>query len=99
PITTATAGPARPTAHAGPDVRGLTVTVGTPPAGSVPPIVAPPVEVTVPRPQSLGQLITPTSGRQTLTVPLLPAPATVDTPVTVKSTDPAVAMGGVSVVV
>ncbi|PYN29444.1 MAG: hypothetical protein DMD98_21135 [Candidatus Rokuibacteriota bacterium] len=84
-ITTGTTGTALLTLQAGTEVRGLTVIVGTPPAGSVPPIIAPPVEVTVLRPQSLGQLITPTSGRQTLTVPLLPTPATVDTPVTVTS--------------
>src|SRR5206468_10104408 len=73
-ITTGTAGTALLTLQAGSQVRGLTVIVGPPPAGSVPPIMAAPVEVTVLRPQSLGQLITPTSGQQTLTVPLLPTP-------------------------
>src|SRR5439155_954305 len=91
-VTTGTAGTALLTLRAGTEVRGLTVIVGTPPAGSVPPIVAPPVEVTVLRPRSLGEFITPTSGQQTMTVPLLPTPATVDTPVTVTSTDPAVAI-------
>jgi hypothetical protein len=90
-ITTGAAGTALLTLRAGTEVRGLTVIVGTPPAGSVPPIVAPPVEVTVLRPTSLGQLVAPASGQQTLTVPLLPTPATVDTPVTVTSSDPAVA--------
>src|SRR5207247_415574 len=90
-VTTGTAGTALLTLQAGTEVRGLTVIVGPPPAGSVPPIMAAPVEVTVLRPQSLGQLITPTSGQQTLTVPLRPTPATADTPVTVTSSDPAVA--------
>src|SRR5438093_919830 len=90
-ITTGTAGTALLILQAGTEVRGLTVIVGPPPAGSVPPIMAAPVEVTVLRPQSLGQLITPTSGQQTLTVPLLPTPARADTPVTVRSSDPAVA--------
>src|SRR5439155_1179080 len=90
-VGTGTEGKALLTLRAGTEVRGLTVIVGPPPAGSVPPIMAAPVEVTVVRPQSLGQLITPTSGQQTLTVPLLPTPATADTPVTVTSSDPAVA--------
>src|SRR5439155_17706578 len=90
-ITTGTAGTALLILQAGTEVRGLTVIVGPPPAGSVPPIMAAPVEVTVLRPQSLGQLITPTSGQQTLTLPLLPTPATADPPVTAPSSDPAVA--------
>src|SRR5439155_910392 len=90
-VTIGTAGTALLTLRAGTEVRGLTVIVGTPPAGSVPPIIAPPVEVTALKPQSLAQVITPTSGQRTVTVPLLPTPASVDTPVTVTCTDPAVA--------
>src|SRR5213078_5104223 len=52
-ITTGTAGTALLTLRAGTEVRGLTVIVGTPPAGSVPLLVASPVAVTVLKPQSL----------------------------------------------
>ena len=90
-ITTGTAGRAFLTLQAGTEVRELTVIVGTPPAGSVPPIVAPPAGVVVLSAPSAGQLIVPGSGQQTLTVPLLPRPAPVDTPVMVRSSDPAVA--------
>src|SRR5207249_4019789 len=90
-VTTGTAGTALLTLQAGSEVRERAVNVGRGPAGAVRPIVAQAVGVTVLRRQSLGQLITRTSGQQTLTVPLLPTPATADTPVTVTSSDPAVA--------
>ncbi|PYM68400.1 MAG: hypothetical protein DME11_00525 [Candidatus Rokuibacteriota bacterium] len=84
---------------AGTEVRELTVIVGPPPAGAVPPIVAPPAGVIVQAAPSAGQLIVPGSGQQTLTVPLLPTPATADTPVTVRSSDPAIASVVGSVVI
>src|SRR5439155_18313 len=90
-ITTGTTGTALLTLQAGTEVRGLTVIVGTPPAGSVPPIIAPPAAVMVLPAPSAGQLIVPGSGQQTLSVPLLPTPVTVDTPVTVRSSDPTIA--------
>src|SRR5206468_3362610 len=98
-ITTGTAGTALLTLQAGSQVRGLTVIVGPPPAGSVPPIIAPPAGVVVLPAPSAGQLIVPGSGQQTLTVPLLPTPATADTPVTVRSSDPAIASVVGSVVI
>ena len=98
-ITTGTRGIAFLTMTAGTEVRELTVIVGPPPAGSVPPIVASPAGVFVQAAPSAGQLIVPGSGQQTLTVPLLPTPATADTPVTVRSSDPAIASVVGSVVI
>jgi len=80
-------------------VRELTVIVGPPPAGSVPPIVAPPAGVVVQAAPSAGQLIVPGAGQQTLIVPLLPTPATTDASVTVRSSDPAIASVVGSVVI
>jgi hypothetical protein len=89
-ITTGSTGTAELTLRAGTQVRELTVVVGAPPA-AVPPIVAPPVGVVVMPAPSVGQLIVPGTGQQTLSVQLLAAPATQNTPVAVTSSDPAVA--------
>ena len=73
------------------EVRELTVFVGTPPAGRIPPIVAAPVGVVVLAAPSVGQAIIPENSQQALTVRLLSEPATEETPVAVTSSDPAVA--------
>lgn len=98
-IATGTGGRALLTLRAGTDVRGLTVVVGTPPPGSTPPILAPPVGLVVLTPPSAGQLIAPGTGQSALTLPLLDAPASQSTPVSVTSSDPAIATVVGSVVV
>jgi hypothetical protein len=90
-IATGARGTALITLRAGTDVRGLTVVVGTPTPGSTPPILAAPVGLVVLTPASAGQLIAPGTGQSSLTIPLLDAPASQSTPVTVTSSDPAVA--------
>ena len=90
-VATGANGVAFLTFRVGATVRELTVIVGTPPAGSVPPIVAPPAGIVVPSAPSAGMLIVPDGGQHTLTVPVLPTPAAQNTPVTVTSSDPAVA--------
>jgi hypothetical protein len=71
--------------------RDLTVFVGTPPPGTLAPILARPVGITVLPPLSAGRIITPTAGQTTVTVQLLSTPAAAATPVTVTSSNPAVA--------
>jgi hypothetical protein len=53
--------------------------------------MAPPVGLVVLPPPSLGQVVAPVSGEQTVTLRLLSSPATADTLVTVSSSNPAVA--------
>jgi hypothetical protein len=90
-IKTGTAGEATLTLRAGTEVRQLTVFVGAPPAGRIPPIVARPVGVVVLAAPSVGQAITAENSQQSLTVRLLSSPAAEETPVAVTSSDPAVA--------
>ncbi|MEE9533331.1 MAG: hypothetical protein V3W06_02850, partial [Acidimicrobiia bacterium] len=90
-IKTGEAGEATLTLRAGTEVRELTVFVGPPPAGRIPPIVARPVGVVVLAAPSVGQAITAENSQQTLTVRLLPSPAAEETQVAVTSSDPNVA--------
>jgi hypothetical protein len=91
PIATGVAGVAVLTLRAGDIVREITVVVGTPPAGLVPPIVAKPVGVSVIPPPSLGFVFTPVTSARSVTVSLVDAPAAAATPVTVTSSNPSVA--------
>jgi hypothetical protein len=90
-VTAGTAGTAELILRGGGEGRVLTVIVGVPPAGSLPPIVAAPVGVVLRPLPSAGQAIIPPGQSATLTLTLLAAPAPGDTPVTVTSSNPAVA--------
>ncbi|MBW2388806.1 MAG: Ig-like domain-containing protein [Deltaproteobacteria bacterium] len=90
-ITTGAAGEATLTLRVGTTVRQITVFVGTPPPGRMPAIVAAPVGVFVVVPPSAGPLIMGASEQQTLDVRLLSVAVGVDTPVTITSSDSAVA--------
>src|SRR5207247_1243661 len=72
-------------------LAGAIVSVSEPVSQQTVRVEAPAVGLVAQLPRSLGRLLAPASGQQTLTVPLLPTPATIDTPVTVTSSDPAVA--------
>jgi hypothetical protein len=78
--------------RAGAEGRELRVIVGPVPSNRTPPIVAPPVGLTV---QSIfpsaGQLALPASATRTISLRLLAAPAAAATPVTVTSSNPAIA--------
>jgi hypothetical protein len=99
PITTGASGMAVLTFRAGTDVRELTVIVGTPPPDVLPPVVAAPAGVVVSAAPSIGQLIVPGAGQHNLTVQLLDAPMAEDTPVTVSTSDPAIASVTAAVVI
>jgi hypothetical protein len=71
--------------------RELTVFVGTPPAGSVPPVLASPVAAVVLPTPPRGVVFTAATGQSVVGLPLLSSPATADVPVTVTSTNPEVA--------
>jgi hypothetical protein len=76
---------------AGTESRGLKVIVGLPPADKVPPTLALPVGVAVIPSYSSGQVIVGESEQQIFSVQLLFSPAPVDTPVSVTSSNTAVA--------
>jgi hypothetical protein len=69
----------------------LAVVVGAPAAGSTPPVLAPPVGITVRGFESAGHVIAAPAGTRTITLKLLDAPAAADTPVVASSSNPAVA--------
>jgi hypothetical protein len=80
-------------------VRELTVIVGTPPSGSLPPVLAAPVSSVVLPAPALGDVFTSPAAQSTVGIRLLSSPSTVDVPVTVTSSDPAVASVQGSVVI
>ena len=84
-------GDATLTVRAGAEFGQLTIVVGTPPSGSVPPILARPAGIVVVPAPSAGRLFTAPAGQATFTVRLLSNPAAANTPVTVSSSDPAIA--------
>jgi hypothetical protein len=90
-ITTGEAGVADLILRVGDESRSFTIIVGTPPEGSVPPVVAGPVGLALMPSLSVGQVIMLEGSEQTITVRLLINPAPLDLPVTVTSSDPAVA--------
>ncbi len=72
-------------------VRELTIVSGPPAAGSLSPAMAAPVGVAILPAPSLGRVVVPEVNARTFRLPFLPAPAVVDTPVTVTSSDTSVA--------
>jgi hypothetical protein len=90
-IETGVAGTARLRFSAGGEVRELSIVVGTPPDGIVPPVVASPVGVAVVESRQLGAIFTPISGQATVGVTLLPSPAATPVTVNVTSSDAGVA--------
>jgi hypothetical protein len=75
----------------GDQLRGLTVYVGAQPPDAAPLLTAPPVGVAISNPPSAGQLIAAAGRQISFTLPLLTAPAAVDTPVSVSSDNSSVA--------
>lgn len=90
-ITTGLAGSATLTLTAGDTVRSLKVFVGAPPAEVLPPVVARPVGLFLAAAPSAGQVVIGAGRTQSVTLPLLDAPASVETPVSVTSSHPTVA--------
>jgi hypothetical protein len=91
-LQTGTQGTATITFLAAGERRELTVIVGTPPADLLPVVNANAVGVVLLPTAQSGKVFGPVGGQATVTVPLLNAPATSTTPVTVTSSDPAVAI-------
>ncbi|MCU1383321.1 MAG: LamG domain protein jellyroll fold domain protein [Acidobacteria bacterium] len=73
------------------EVRQLSVVVGTPPAGTVPVVIAPPVGVTLLQQLQRGHVFSPVGGQSSVTLTLLASAANVDTPVFITSSDASVA--------
>ncbi len=97
-ITTGSDGVAVLTLRAGDEVRSVTVFVGTPPADQTPIALAPAVGLAIALPPSAGQVLTTADRDVSTVVTILSAPAEVDTPVTVTSSNPAVATATASTI-
>jgi hypothetical protein len=87
------------TLRAGGEIRGVTIFVGTPPAGSTPLLVAAPVGVSVAALPTIGRAFAPLGVVRTLAVRLFTSPVGTDTPVTVTTSDASVASVNPAVVV
>jgi hypothetical protein len=83
----------------GNETREMTIVVGTPAAGDVPPIVASPVGAVAIEQRRLGTVISALGGRPAVNATLLSSPAPTATAVSVSSSDPNVAIvnGSVSI--
>jgi hypothetical protein len=98
-ITTVADGVATLTLRAGAEIRAVTVFVGTPPSGSTPILLAQPIGISVAALPTLGRTFAPLGAVRTLGVRLFDTPVAVDTPVTVTTSDPSVAIVNGTVVV
>jgi hypothetical protein len=98
-IVTGDPGSATLTFRAGGEVRQLAVVVGTPPAGTLGPILAAPAGVRVLPAVALGRIVAAPAGQIALVLALVAEPAASPTTVTVTSSDPAVASVSQPVVV
>jgi hypothetical protein len=98
-VMTGAAGTATLTLRAGSEFGQLTIVVGTPSPGTVPPTLARPVGVVLIPAASAGRLFTAPAGQSTLSLTLLSSPAAAATPVTVSSSHPSVATVSGAVVV
>jgi hypothetical protein len=98
-IITGMGGEATLTFDAGTELREFTVKVGLPSEEMAPPVVAPPVSVSVKEVPSVGSVIMGEDSEYTLTRQLLFSPATSKIEVTVTSSDDSVAqvIGAVSI--
>src|SRR5262249_31235440 len=92
PIVTGASGTAVLTLRAGVETSQLTVVVG-PPFADVPLVIAPAAGVVVSPTASsfIGRIFSPTVGLQTVGIRLLSSPAQASTPVSVATSDPAIA--------
>jgi hypothetical protein len=90
-IETGTAGTASVTLVAGDDGRELRVISGEPSPGDTPPVVAPPIGLTVMEAGNAGTLYIDPGVARTFDLPLLSFPSLGDLPVTALSLDPSVA--------
>jgi hypothetical protein len=90
-VVTGAEGTAALTFRAGGELRQLTVVVGTPGAGDIPVTLARPVGVRVLAAPVAGVLFSGTAVQRTLAAPLLSAPRSGDTVVTISSSDPSIA--------
>lgn len=90
-ITGGVAGVATLIIRAGDQVRSLTVVVGIVPAASLPALLARPVGLALLSPPSVGYVLTTAGAARTISVSLLPEPASAATAVTATSSNPAVA--------
>ncbi|MEB2343973.1 MAG: carboxypeptidase regulatory-like domain-containing protein [Deltaproteobacteria bacterium] len=91
PITAGPSGAAVLEITGGGTGRELRVVIGTPGAGSTPPVVAPPVGIAILPYPSAGDVILPESSTRALTLRVLGTPAAADTELVIASSDPAVA--------
>ena len=90
-ITTGAQGVATLIIRVGDVVRSVTVIVGTPPAGSLPLILASPAGVAISNPPNVGQLVVTPGTNASFTTVILSSAAGADTPVIVESSNPAIA--------
>jgi hypothetical protein len=90
-ITTGAAGTATVTLIAGDEGRELRVISGAPSPANTPPVLAPPIGVTVIEAGNAGTLYIDPGDTRTFALPLLPFPSPGDLPVTATSLDPSVA--------
>jgi hypothetical protein len=100
-IQTGSQGVATLTFVAGSDTRQLTVVVGTPPPDLLPPVSSNAVGVVVLQSASaeLGRVFTGIGGQSSLGVRLVSSPVATNTPVTVTTSDPNIAMAAGAVVI
>ena len=90
-VVTGAEGTATLTFRAGGELRQLTVVVGTPTAGDLPVTFARPAGVSVLAAPVVGVLFSGRAVQRTLAAPLLSAPRSGDTVVTISSSDPNIA--------
>jgi hypothetical protein len=90
-ITTIADGTATLVLRTGGEVRSVTVFVGTPPPDRTPLLIAQPVGASVVALPTFGRVFTPLGSVRTVGVRVFNAPADLDTPVTVTTSDPTVA--------
>ena len=98
-VVTGVEGTATLTFRAGSETRQLTIVVGTPAPGTVPPVIASPVGLVVIAQRRLGSVFSAIGGQPNLNVTFLSTPAQSPTTVTVSSSDPNVAVVNGPVVV
>jgi hypothetical protein len=91
-VLTGGAGTATLTFRAGGELRQLTVVVGTPAAGDTPITFARPAGVAVLAAPVAGVIFSARTAQRTLTAPLLTAPRSGSTVVTISSSDPSIAI-------
>lgn len=79
--------------RAGDAVKSIQVFVGAPPPGSAPLLLARPTGASIANAAAAGQVLLATGGQSIITVSVLSAPASAETPVSVSSLEPSIATG------